>query len=137
MLKKFRKVTILALALVMIFAMSASAFAVSSWSHIWNTSDPNIKVEYYAEITANDTWGTIDSWDNQGEVTVNADIRINSANSAGAPRFVHRYDVGTYFAGVYEACSAGETMGFAEYYFYASVGSTGDEFESECITLLP
>lgn len=134
MLKKFRKVTTLALALAMIFAMSANVFALDSWGETWYTSDPDIKVEYYAEITANDTQGTIDSWDNQGEVSVNADISIISD---GDTYCIHRYDVGTYFAGVYEACSGDETMDFAEYYFQADVGSTGDSFESGVITVVP
>lgn len=135
MLKKFRKVTILALALAMIFAMSANVFAVDSWGETWYTSDPDIKVEYYAEITDNDTRGTIDSWDNQGEVTVNADIRYFDAY--GNPQSVRWYDTGSYFASVYVACGSNEEMHFAEYFFQADVGSTGDSFESDVITLFP
>ena len=138
MLKKFRKVTVLALALAMIFAMSANVFAVDAWSHIWYASDDVTTVEYYATIDTTRTLGSIDSLDNQGEVRVDADIYI--WNNEGRRTYTHLYDNGIYFASIYKRCEgiAGEVrMADAEYSFYAYVGSTGEEFPSGTITLTP
>jgi len=138
MRKLIKKAAILSLVLVLLLAASATAFAVTSWSHTWTAGDGETRVEYYAEITANNTQGMIDSGDNQGEVTVNADIYV--WDSENERQRYHAYDTGTYYATVYRRCDMdrGEVrMSAAEYYFYAYVGSTGDEFQSGCVTLVP
>ena len=133
MLKKFRKVTILALALVMIFAMSASAFAVTSWSEIWTAGDEVTHVQYDCRISRTGTYGAIDSESNQGEVYVEVDY---SYKLNGQSSHVYRYDSGIYYAGVSESCPSGSEMEMATYYFYAYVDTTGEEFDSGTIPLV-
>jgi len=119
----------------MIFAMSANVFAVDTWSHIWYASDDVTTVEYYATIDTTRTLGSIDSLDNQGEVSVNADIYyIHTEEGRGS---THRYDAGVYYAGVYYSCSPDVSMESATYSFYAYVGSTGNEFTENGVSLVP
>jgi len=133
MLKKFRKVTVLALALAMIFAMSANVFAVDAWSHTWTASDEVTRVQYDCRVYSTGTYGSIDSESNQGEVYVEVDYWYNDSDNMS--QRVHRYDNGIYYAGVSEACPSGAEMEMATYSFYAYVDTTGEEFESGAITL--
>ena len=135
MLKKFRKVTVLALALAMIFAMSANVFAVDTWTHIWYASDDVTTVEYYATIDATRTYGDIISGDNQGEVRVDANAYYDDPEGGRKMMRLGYTDID--YAHVYAAAPTGTVMTAAEYSFYAYVGSTGDEFESGCITVSP
>ena len=133
MLKKFRKVTILALALVMIFAMSASAFAVTSWSEIWTAGDEVTHVQYDCRISRTGTYGAIDSESNQGEVYVEVDTSY--IDSYGMPHHESAYDNGYEYAGVSIGYGGNAASATATYYFYAYVDTTGEEFDSDTISL--
>ena len=123
----------LALTLALILAVSASAFAVTSWSDFWIAGDEVTRVQYDCRIYSNRTNGSIDSDSNQGEVSVEVDFSYTM--TSGGTRNVRRYDNGIYYAGVSESCPSGAEMEIATYSFYAYVDTTGEEFESGTITL--
>ena len=133
MSKLIKKAAILSLVLVLLLAASATAFAVTSWSHIWTASDEETNVEYDCSIYSTGTDGAIYSESNQGEVSVEVDF---SYGLNGRPSYVHRYDNGIYYAGVSESCSGAGVMERATYSFYAYVDTTGEEFQSGTITLI-
>ena len=134
MSKLIKKAAILSLVLVLLLAASATAFAVTSWSHIWTASDEVTQVEYDCNIRRTTTDGAIYSESNQGEVSMELDYwYIDHDNE---PQRVHRYDNGIYYAGISESCAGNGVMERATYYFYAYVDTTGEEFDSGTITLI-
>ena len=134
MLKKFRKVTILALTLALILAASASAFAVTSWSHIWTASDEVTHVEYDCSIYSTGTDGGIYSQTNQGEVYAEVDAEYTLDNEHWM--YTHWYDIGYEYAVVSVSFGGNAESANATYYFYAYVDTTGEEFESDAFTLI-
>ena len=134
MLKKFRKVTVLALALTVVLAVSANVFAVDAWSHTWTASDEITRVQYDCRVYSTGTYGSIDSESNQGEVYVEVDTSytLNSMDWS----HTHRYDNGIYYAGVSIGYGSEVESARATYSFYAYVDTTGEEFESGTVSLI-
>ena len=140
MLKKFRKVTILALALVMIISMSANAFAATSFRELWYANDQATNVVAYAEIEAYRTYGGISTSTRSGE----AYAALVYEYYIGDPENPNNWDdsiliedIGTDEAYVDSGDTGAYAMGRASYEFYAWVQTLeGDDTYSPDIVEL-
>ena len=128
-----KKTMTLALVLTLILAVSASAFAVTSWSEIWTAGDEVTHVQYDCRISRTGTYGAIDSETNQGEVYV--DLDTSYSTRTGESHHSYRYDSGYEYAGVSIGYTGDVVTADATYYFYAYVDTTGEEFDSGTISL--
>ena len=132
MLKKFRKVTILALALVMIFAMSANAFAATSFREQWFANDYAANAVAYADIEEYRTYGGISTSTRSGE----AYAALVYEYYIGDPENPNNWDdsiliedIGTDEAYVDSGDTGAYAVGRAFYEFYAYVTTLeGDDF---------
>ena len=134
MRKLIKKAAILSLVLVLLLAASATAFAVTSWSHIWTASDDTTHVEYDCSVYSTGTDGGIYSQTNQGEVYVSVSTSYNKLGEE--PQYDYRYDIGYEYAVVSIGYGGNAERARATYSFYAYVDTTGEEFQSGAFTLI-
>jgi len=135
MRKLIKKAAILSLVLVLLLAASASAFAVTSWSHIWTASDDATHVEYDCSVYSTGTDGGIYSQTNQGEVYAEVSTTYYFDVDENDYRHAYRYDVGYEYAVVSIGYGGNAERAHATYSFYAYVDTTGEEFQSGAFTL--
>ena len=136
MLKKFRKMITLALTLALILAVSASVFAVNTWSDIWTASDGTI-VEYYATINTERTYGYILSDSNQGEVNTELTF-IHNLSGNPETGYLGWNDIDYAYVTTVGLTNIGSLE--AAYYSFSAYVPTenGDEyFESGSVELYP
>jgi len=136
MIKKFRKMTTLALVLALILTVSASVFAVNSYHNGWFASDGTV-VEYYATINTERTYGYILSESNQGEVDITADYTYRIDDTNVYVGYLGYTDID--YADVYAEAPDDAIMDNAHYYFvaYVPTDNGGESFESGEILLMP
>ena len=135
MRKLIKKAAILSLVLVLLLAASATAFALTSWNHIWTASDEETNVEYDCSIYSTGTDGSIYSQTNQGEVYAEVSTTYYFDVDEDVYGYEHRYDIGYEYAVVSIGYGGNAERALATYSFNAYVDTTGEEFQSGAFTL--